>query len=89
MTPEKPINPEQKCIPMPRQPAAPSSESSRSNNDTKGEEYVSYFPEWLGLDTGCKRILDDATKILVHHGRKILKIAEPIFPQAVNEDPEL
>jgi len=90
-TPEKPTDPKQKGTPKPDRPATPSSESSSSDDDdgTEDEEYVSCFLEWLGLDPDCKRMLDDETKMLAHHERKMGNKAVPIFQQEVNEDPEL
>jgi hypothetical protein len=89
-TPAKPTDPTQKGTPKPDWPATPGSESGSSDdNDTQDEEYVSCFPEWLGLDPDCKRMMDDETKMLAHRERKIENKAVPIFQQAVNEDPEL
>jgi len=89
-TPDKPTDPKQNGNPQPDRPATPSSESSSSNDDdTEDEEYVSCFLEWLGLDPDCKRMMDDETKMLAHHERKMGNKAVPIFQQAVNEDPEL
>jgi hypothetical protein len=89
-TPDKPTDPKQKGTPKPDQPATPGSESSSSDDDdTEDEEYVSCFLEWLGLDPDCKRMMDDETKMLAHHERKMGNKAVPIFQQAVNEDPEL
>ena len=90
MTPDNPTDPKQKGTPRPDQPATPGSESSSSDDDdTEDEEYVSCFLEWLGLDPDCKRMLDNETKMLVHHERKMGNKAVSIFQQAVNEDPEL
>jgi hypothetical protein len=50
---------------------------------------VSCFLEWLGLDPNSKRMLDDKTKMLVHHERKMGNNAVPIFQHAVNEDLKL
>jgi hypothetical protein len=47
------------------------------------------FLECLGLDPDCKRIMDNETKMLAHHERKMGNKAVPIFQQAVNEDPKL
>jgi len=89
-TPDKPTDPKQNRNPQPDRPGTPSSESSSSNDDdTEDEEYVSCFLEWLGLDPDCKRMMDDETKMLAHHERKMGNKAVPIFQQAVNEDPEL
>ena len=76
---------------MPNQPASRGSESSSSDNDdgTEDEEFMSCFLDWFSLDHDCKRILDDETKMLAHHERRIRNKAVPIFQQAVNEDPEL
>jgi hypothetical protein len=57
--------------------------------NTEYEEYVSCFPEWLGLDPDYKRMMVDEMKMLAHHERNMGNKAIPIFQQAVNEDPEL
>jgi len=89
-TPEKPTDRKQKGTPNPDRPATPGSEISSSDDDvTDDEEYVSCFLEWLGLHPDWKRIMDDETKMLAHHNRKIGNKAIPIFQQAVNQDPEL
>ena len=92
-TPAAPTGKEAGTTPeKPDRPATPNSESSSSDDDdddTEDEEYVSCFLEWLGLDPDCKRMLDDETKMLAHHERKMGNKAVPIFQQAVNEDPEL
>ena len=89
-TSEKPTYPKRKGTPKPDRPAIPGSESKSSDDDdTEDEEYVSCFLQWLSLDPDCKRMLDDETKMLAHHERKMGNKALPIFPQAVNEEPEL
>jgi len=89
-TPDMPTDPKQKGTPKPDRPATPGTKISRSDDDdTEDEEYVSCFLECLGLDPDCKRMMDDETKMLAHHERKMVIKAIPIFQQAVNEDPEL
>jgi len=89
-TPQRPTNPMQKGTPNTDQYATPGSKNSSSDNDnTEVDQYVSCFPEWLGLDPDCKRMLDDEIKMLAHHGRNMGNKAIHIFQQAVNSDPEL
>jgi hypothetical protein len=89
-TPDQPTNPQQKGTPKPDRPATPGNESSCSDNDdTEDEQYVTCFLEWLGLDSDCKRMMDDEMKMLAHHERKMGNKAVPIFQRAVNKDPEL
>jgi hypothetical protein len=89
-TPDKPTHPKQKGTPIPDRPATLGSESCGSDDDdTRDDEYVSCFLEWLGLDPDCKRIMDDKTKMLAHHERQIGNKAVPIFQHALSEDPEL
>jgi len=88
-TREKPPDLKQKSTPKPDWPSTPGRQSSSSDHDeTEDEEYVSCFLESLGLDPDCKRMLDDETKMLAHHDRKMGNKAVPIFQQVVNEDPE-
>jgi hypothetical protein len=90
MTPDKPTDPKMKGTPNPDRPSTPSIESSSSDDDdTEDEEYISCFLEWLGLDPDCKRMLDDETKMLAHHERRMGNKAVPIFQQVVNEDAKL
>jgi len=86
-TPEKPTHPKQYGTPKPNRPASPSCESSSSEDDTKDEDYMSCILEWLGLDPDCKTMLDDETKMLAHHERRMGSKAVPIFQQAVNHLP--
>jgi hypothetical protein len=72
-TPGKPTNPKQTGTPTPDQPAAHSSESSSSPDDTQDEKYVSCFLEWLVLHLDYKIMLDDKIKMLVHNKRKMGK----------------
>ena len=88
-TPEKSTDPKQKDPPKPFRRATPDSESSSFDDDTtEDEEYMSCFLDWLGLDPNCKRMLDDETKMLAHHERRMGNKAVPIFQQVVNEDPK-
>jgi len=87
-TPEKPIDPKQKGTPKPDWPATPSS-SDDDDDNSEDEEHVCCFLLWLGLDLDCKRMLNDETKILGSHERKVGNEAVPVFQQAVSEDPEL
>jgi len=90
ITAEKPTDPRQTATPKPDRPATHSSESSSSDDDNpEEEEYVSCFLEWLGLNPDCKRMVDNETKMLAHHTRKMGNKAVPIFQQAVNDDRDL
>jgi len=75
---EKSTEPERKVTPQPDQPATPGSESSSSDDDTKGQ-YMSCFTQWLGLDLGCKKMSDYKTKMLAHHERRMESTTVPIF----------
>jgi len=67
----------------------PSAKVAVTEKKTLRMKTVSCFLHWLGLDPDCMRMLDDETKMLAHHVRKMGNKAVPIFQQAVNEDPEL
>jgi hypothetical protein len=88
-TPDKPTDSQQKGTPTPDRPATRGSESSRSDNDTKDEEYMSCFLEWLGLDPDCKRMMHHKTTMLAHHKRKMANQGITLFEHVVNNDLEL
>jgi len=90
MNPDKLTNPKQKGTPKPERQATSSNESSSSgHDDTKYEEYMKCFLEWLSLDSDCKRMLDNTTKMLASHKSRKGNKAIPIFQHTVDEDPEL
>jgi len=61
-------------------PATPSSETSGyEDDDTEDEQYVSCLLEWLGLNLDCKRFLQNANNILVHHNKILMNKAISIF----------
>jgi len=88
-TPEKPTHSKQQDTLMPDWPATPSSDrrSSDDDNSTEDEEYMSCFIEWLGLDSNCKIMLDDETKMSAHHEQTMGNKAIHIFQYTVNTDP--
>ena len=71
-TREEPSDSKRTGTPKSDQPATPGSQSSGfDDNDTEDEKSTCCFLGWLGIDTDCKRILDDKVKILAHHKRRM------------------
>jgi len=50
---------------------------------------MTFFHDWLGLDLDCKRMLDNETRMLAHHMRKMENRSIPILQPVVNEHREL
>jgi len=88
--PGKPTDQQQKGTPKPDRPATRSSKSHSSDEDdsTDDEEHQNSFLEWLSLGPECNKMLDNKTKMLVQHERKMGNKAVSILQQAVHEDPK-